>query len=74
MCMSDVMSHPRSRRFMRLGMGCLILGLVPQAFGITFGVSPSWMHAISGFFLGVSIVANIAALRICNRARRHPQP
>ena len=74
MCMSDVMSHPRSRRFMRLGMGCLILGLVLQALGLTLGLSYGWMHAVSGFFLGVSIVANIAALRICNRARRYPQP
>lgn len=65
-------SDVKARRLLQLGSICLVLGLLPQVFGLTFGLSPVPRHFLSGLFLGISIATNFGAVRL--RCRRTPAP
>lgn len=61
--MGQPLADPKARRFLRIGSVSLVLGLLPQVFGLTFGLPPAALHFLTGLFLGVAIAANFAAFR-----------
>lgn len=66
MCIFD--RAPRSaRRYFRIGMASLALALTSQALDITFGLSPDPLHFLRGLLIGVSIAANLMAVRLRRR-------
>lgn len=61
--MGSPIANPKVRRHQQIGAACLVLGLLPQVFGITWGLPPIPLHFLTGLCLGISIAANLAAVR-----------
>ena len=73
MCATNGMRDPRARWMMVLGNFSLVVALLTWSFarhwpGVAHaGLASGWIDGISGLFFGVSIGANLAALRLRRR-------
>jgi hypothetical protein len=74
MCLSIHQTDRRARALLSIGMLCLVIGLASQALSLSFGLNPSSIHFVRGFFLGISLVFNIASLTLIARRRKNLQP
>jgi|HubBroStandDraft_4_1064222.scaffolds.fasta_scaffold2792021_1 hypothetical protein len=63
-------SNRKARILLTVGLLSLALSAGSYAFSLTFGLSASPLHFLRGFFLGLSIVFNIAALLSIAQNRR----
>jgi hypothetical protein len=69
-------TNRKTRTLLTIGLLSLVLALSSWALNLTWGLSTSPLHFFRGFFLGISIVLNIAALSQIakdDRARRVPR-
>jgi CHASE2 domain-containing sensor protein len=69
-------TNRKARILLTVGLLSLALALSSYALNLTWGLPTSPLHFFRGFFLGVSIVLNIAALTQIakdDRARRVPR-
>jgi hypothetical protein len=69
-------TNRKARILLTVGLLSLSLALSSYALNLTWGLAPNPLHFFRGFFLGVSIVLNIAALTQIakeDRARRPHQ-
>jgi hypothetical protein len=63
---------PRTRRLRVVANAALVLGLTPWMFRGYVHVNSNWLDAFCGFFLGISIAANLFGIRLgrgCRAAR-----
>jgi hypothetical protein len=73
MCATNGMRDPRARWMMVLGNFSLVVALLTWSFSRHWpgaahaGLASGWVDGISGLFFGVSIGANLAALRLRRR-------
>jgi hypothetical protein len=71
MCIGNRQLDPKARRMRAIGCISLALALVLRQFIEPAGqIEQNWVHAASGFFLGLSIVAIFAGLIRCRRAKQ----
>jgi hypothetical protein len=56
MCLPIENENRRARPLLSIGMLCLVISLVPQVFNLTFGLNPTPLHFLRGFFLGLALV------------------
>ncbi|MGC2620765.1 MAG: hypothetical protein WA414_17090 [Acidobacteriaceae bacterium] len=56
MCLPNENQNPRARIFLSVGMLCLVASLLPQVFGFTYGLNPTPLHFLRGFFVGLALV------------------
>jgi hypothetical protein len=68
--MSLLHSNRKARIFLIVGLLSFALSGLSYAFSLTFGLHPSPLHFLRGFFLGLSIVFIIAALSFIAQNRR----
>lgn len=60
----DQENSAKVRRFRKLGYGCFSIALLLWLFAHPAGSTARiWIHAVSGFLLGFSIVALLAGVR-----------
>jgi hypothetical protein len=70
MCVTNAMHDPKARWMMVLGNFSLVVALLTWGFVRPWAVAAhasfahQWIDGISGLFFGVSIGANLAALRL----------
>lgn len=67
--MSAPTAAPKSRRLMQIGSICLIAGLLPRIFDVTFGLRRDSLHFLCGFLLALAAVTLLGAIRMT--ARQH---
>jgi hypothetical protein len=73
MCATNGTRNPRARWMMVLGNFSLVVALLTWSFSRHWpgaahaGLASGWVDGISGLFFGVSIGANLAALRLRRR-------
>lgn len=63
-------SNRKASILLTVGLLSLALSAGSYAFSLTFGLSASLLHFLRGFFLGLSIVFNIAACTFIAQNRR----
>jgi len=63
-------SGRKARILLTVGLLSLVLSAGSYAFSLNFGLRPDPLHFLRGFFLGLSIVFNIAALLSIAQNRR----
>lgn len=56
MCLPIENRDPRARIFLSVGMLYLVISLLPQVFGLTYGLNPTPLHFLRGFFIGLALV------------------
>jgi hypothetical protein len=64
MCIPYEQSGPKARRLRFIANVALVLGLTPWIFREYLPINPLWLHAFCGFFIGISIPANLFACRL----------
>jgi hypothetical protein len=74
MCIARRNLTPKARRFLIAGNLCLVAGLLPSILAKDFGHQHADLFdAARGFFIGLSITFNIAALRMRSSCNQPPQ-
>lgn len=69
MCIPNRQLDPRTRRLRMIANAALVLGLTPWIFRGDLHVNSKWLDAFCGFFLGISISANVFGIRLGRRCR-----
>lgn len=70
MCLCKRQLDPENRCQQIIASLSLVLGLLPTVFRQEIHVNQSALDAFSGFFLGISIVANFSGLIRCRRTKQ----
>ena len=68
MCIPNRQLDPKTRRMAAFGNLCLVIGLSLWFFVSPVGVWRHWLHALCGLLFGISIGANLFALRCSQRS------
>jgi hypothetical protein len=73
MCLCNRQIDPKSRRVRFIANLSLLLGLLPIVFRQELHVYQEALDAFCGFFLGISITANLCGLRCARREASAPK-
>ncbi|MDR3751919.1 MAG: hypothetical protein P4K94_10580 [Terracidiphilus sp.] len=69
MCIRSRHLDPKTRRSMVLGNLCLVIGLLLWDFHASIPIQRTWLDAVCGLLLGISIGVNLSAVRCARRCR-----